>query len=62
MQLQKGNPARQTHTGDGVNFTVDYSYSYDDKNRPLTKHGEVTLLNGSDAGQKFQTNSLFSYY
>ena len=62
VQLQKGNPARQTHTGDGINFTVDYSYSYDDKNRPLTKHGEVTLLNGSDAGQQFQTNSLFSYY
>ena len=62
VQLQKGNPARQTHTGDGINFTVDYSYSYDDKNRPLTKHGEVTLLNGSDAGQQSQTNSLFSYY
>lgn len=62
VQLQKGNPARQTHTGDGVNYTVDYSYSYDDKNRPLTKNGELTFLNGTDAGRKFQTTSVFTYY
>lgn len=62
VQLQKGNPARQTRTGDGLNFRVDYGYTYDDKNRPLTKTGEATLLNGSDAGQRFQTNSVFSYY
>ena len=62
VQLQKGNPGRQTHTGDGVNFTVDYSYSYDDKNRPLAKSGAVTVTNGTDAGQKFQISSVFTYY
>jgi hypothetical protein len=62
VQLQKGNPAKQIHSGDGVNFTVDYSYSYDDRNRPLTKRGELVLLNGPDAGQRFQTSSVFSYY
>jgi hypothetical protein len=62
VQLQKGNPAQQTRTGDGINFSVDFSYSYDDQKRPLTKHGELTLTNGSDAGRKIQTNSLFSYY
>ena len=62
VQLQKGNPAKQVHTGDGVNFSVDYTYVYDDKNRPRTKNGELTLLNGSDAGRRFQIQSMFSYY
>jgi hypothetical protein len=62
VRLQKGNPARQIHSGDGLNFTVDYSYSYDDKHRPLVKSGEVVLLNGSDTGRKVQISSVFSYY
>lgn len=62
VQLQKGNPARQTHTGDGLNYTVDYSYTYEDDKRPLTKRGNLTLLSGSDAGRRFETSSFFSYY
>ena len=62
VQLQKGNPGRVTHTGDGVNYTVDYAYSYDENRRPLTTTGALTMLNGPTAGQKFQTLSIFSYY
>jgi hypothetical protein len=62
VQLQKGNPARVTRTGDGINFTVDYTYTYDDSNRPLTKSGDITLTNGPDAGRKIPTRSEFSYY
>ena len=62
VQLQTGNPAKQTRTGDGTNFTVTYSYLYDDKNRPLTKTGDLTLLNGADAGRRIQTSTVFSYY
>ena len=60
--LQKGNPRRQIRSGDGINFSVDYTYVYDDKNRPLTKVGALVLTNGQDAGQRFQTTSQFSYY
>ena len=62
VQLQQGNPRRETRTGDGVNYTVDYSYVYDEKNRPLTKTGELTITNGPETGRRFQTNSVFSYY
>ena len=62
VQLQKGNPARQTHTGDGVNYSVDFSYTYDGRNRPLTKSGALTFSNGPDAGRIFQTSSVFSYF
>jgi hypothetical protein len=62
LQLQIGNPARQTHTGDGDNYVVDYAYSYDADNRPLTKSGDLLFLSGSSAGMRFQTLSQFSYY
>jgi hypothetical protein len=62
VRLQKGNPARQAHTGDGVNFSVAFSYTYDGRNRPLTKAGALTFSNGSDAGRTFQTSSVFSYF
>jgi hypothetical protein len=62
VQLQKGNPARQTHTGDGVNYSVDFSYRYDERNRPLAKTGALTFSNGPDAGRIFQTSSVFSYF
>jgi hypothetical protein len=60
--LQKGNPARVTHTGDGDNYTVDNVYTYDDRNRPLTSVGDLVFLNGSHAGQHFRTQSSFTYY
>lgn len=62
VQLQKGNPGREIRTGDGINFTVDYTYTYDDRNRPLIKSGDVRLSNGPDAGQRVQTRSAFSYF
>lgn len=62
VQLQKGNPARLTQTVTGQNFIIDYSYTYDDQKRPLTKTGEGTFLSGPDAGERFHTHSVFTYY
>jgi hypothetical protein len=62
VHLQNGNPARVLHLGDGDNFTVDYTYSYDKRNRPLVKDGELLFTTGPDAGQRFQTQSAYSYY
>ena len=62
VRLQRGNPARVTRTGDGVNFIVDYSYTYDDGKRPLAKSGDLTITNGADAGRTFQLRTEFSYY
>jgi hypothetical protein len=62
VQLQRGNPLRQTRTGDADNFVVDYTYTYDASNRPLLKNGAVTFTTGSKTGQMFQTRSAFSYY
>ena len=62
VRLQKGNPGRVTRSGDGLNYRVEYSYTYDDQSRPLIKSGDLTILNGSAAGQRIQTSSVFSYY
>ncbi len=61
VRLQLGNPAGVTRSGSGLNYHVDYTYTYDRDARPLTKHGEVLILDGANAGQRFQTNAAFSY-
>jgi hypothetical protein len=62
VQLQTRNPAHVTHTGDGDNYTVDYTYTYDGRNRPLTRSGDLAFLTGQNAGQHFQLSATFSYY
>src|SRR5689334_8779876 len=41
VQLQVTNPRRETRTGDGLNYVVDYTYTYDNQNRPLSKLGAL---------------------
>jgi len=62
VQLQKGNPARVIHTGDGDNFIVDYTYTYDSRHRPLGRNGDLAFTTGPDAGQHFPISATFSYY
>jgi hypothetical protein len=61
--LQKNNPRRETQTGNGLNYTIAYTYAYDtDGKRPLTKSGELEITSGDKVGQHFATSSVFSYY
>src|SRR5262245_55761167 len=62
VRLQINNPGKETVTGDGVNYTGFYTYTYNGDKLPLTKNGNFTITAGSDAGQTFQSNSSFSYY
>lgn len=60
--LQKGNPRKVTRTGDGENYTVTYTYSYDAQNRPRSSNGDLLMQNGANAGPHFQVGSAFTYY
>jgi hypothetical protein len=60
--LQKSNPRRVTRTGDADNYTVDFSYTYDPRNRPVTTAGDLTFVTGAHSGEHFQLGSAFSYY
>jgi hypothetical protein len=62
VRLQKSNPRRVTRTGDTDNYTVDYAYTYDAQNRPLTTHGDLVFTSGPSTGQHFSVGSAFSYY
>jgi hypothetical protein len=61
-RLQLNNPRRQVHTGDGTNYEVTYSYTYDAAGRPVIKNGDVLFTNGPDNGTHFQSQETFSYY
>ena len=61
--IQKNNPKRETRTGDGLTYTVDYTYGYDtDGKRPLTKRGDLLITSGTDAGTHVAIGSTFTYY
>ena len=62
VQLQKNNPGKEYRTGDAANYTIDYTYIYNDKNLPLNKKGDLLFTTGTDTGKRFQTNSFYSYY
>lgn len=61
VRLQVGNPGGVTRSGSGLNYHIEYTYTYDQAKRPLTLRGEGTILNGAGAGSRFQRNATFSY-
>jgi hypothetical protein len=62
VQLQKNNPGTETYTGDGDNYTVNYTYTYNEKNAPLTKTGDLVFVTGPLTGRHYPLNTTFSYY
>ena len=62
IQLQKNNPGKESRTGQAENYLVDYTYTYNDKNAPVTKKGNLILLTGANAGRRFETSEAFTYY
>lgn len=63
FRLQKNNPKKEKLSSNGVDFyTIDYTYTYNADNTPSNKAGNFLYLSGQYAGQRFQTNSFYSYY
>ena len=62
VQLQKSNPRRITHSGDGDHYVVEYTYQYDNENRPLSKAGVLTFTSGTQSGRQFNVGATYSYY
>jgi len=62
IRLQKNNPGKETLSGTATGYTVNYAYTYNNKNLPLDKKGDLTWTSGPDAGKKFQTSEFYSYY
>jgi len=62
VQFQKNNPVNEIVTAGDNSREINYTYTYNDKGVPLNKTGEVIMTTGVNAGQRVQTNSLYSYY
>ena len=62
LQFQKNNPVKEIFTATENSYEVNYTYTYNDKGVPINKTGEMIMTTGVNAGQRFQTNSFYSYY
>lgn len=62
VQLQINNPGKETINANGTNYQVDYTYTYNEKNTPLTKKGKGIITNADGTTQTFETSSTFTYY
>ena len=62
VKIQLNNPRREVRTGEGNNYEVDYTYTYDAKGRPAIRNGDFQWTNGSDAGKHTQLHSDYAYY
>jgi len=59
--IQKNNPLKETRTGDGLNYSISYSYTYNDS-LPVKKDGDLLILNGDSAGMHTSYLVSYSYY
>lgn len=63
FRLQKNNPKKEKLSENGTDlYTIDYTYTYNADKTPSNKAGNLLFLSGEYAGQKFQTNSFYTYY
>jgi len=62
VQLQKNNPGRESLVGVVDTYTVDFTYTYNDKNLPVSRTGDLKITGGTRAGQRIQTSASYSYY
>jgi hypothetical protein len=62
LKIQLNNPRREIRTGDGVNYEVNYTYTYDAAGRPTVKKGDFLWTKGPDTGKHVGIQSTFSYY
>ena len=64
FRLQRNNPGKETFSaGPGLTaYTVNYTYTYNSDNSPSSKTGDLLFTAGSQSGQRFQTNTFYTYY
>ncbi|QEC66766.1 hypothetical protein FRZ67_05400 [Panacibacter ginsenosidivorans] len=59
--IQKNNPLKETRSGDGLNYSINYTYTYNN-DLPVKKDGDLLILNGESEGTHIDYLITFSYY
>jgi len=62
VQFQNNNPIKEIFTASENSYEVNYTYTYNNRDVPLSKTGDMIITTGVNAGQRNQTNSFYSYY
>jgi hypothetical protein len=62
VQFQKNNPKKELFSAAETAYQINYVYTYNERNLPITKHGDGMITAGATAGQSIQTNASYSYY
>ncbi|HEX2608396.1 MAG TPA: hypothetical protein VHK91_13495 [Flavisolibacter sp.] len=62
IQLQRNNPKRVSRSGDGINYEILYTYTYNANKTPQQKSGDMVLTNGTDAGKHTPLHTTYTYY
>ena len=62
IKLQKNNPSKTIRSGNGINYQITHTYTYNEINRPIQVNGDVLFTSGPDAGKHFQSHTTFTYY
>ena len=60
--LQKNNPGKNLRGGDGVHYTINYTYQYNGIGVPLAKKGDMVFTSGPNSGTHFEVNVSYTYY
>lgn len=60
--VQKNNAGKLIRTGNNLDYTITYTYTYNGKNAPLTKTGIAVITAGPHTGQSWQSLTNYSYY
>ncbi|MBO9631524.1 MAG: hypothetical protein J7578_00300 [Chitinophagaceae bacterium] len=61
LPIQKNNPGKVLYTG-ALHYQVLYTYDYNEKNCPVRRQGQLTMLSGPRKGEQFSSNATYSYY
>lgn len=62
LPIQKNNPAKLLYSGSGLHYQILYSYQYNQKDCPVSRQGQLTMLSGPRKGEQFTSNTSYSYF
>ena len=63
FRLQRGNPTKEIFSVNGVElYKNNYTYMYNPDHTPSIKTGDFIYSSGPDAGKRFVTTEVYTYY
>jgi hypothetical protein len=62
IKLQQNNPRRVTRTGVPFTYEINFNYTYNNQQYPVSRNGLMKITGGTDAGKELLITAGYSYY